>query len=203
MSKEDKNKLQWVNYTTKVKEIYETKYHLAYKFIKENFPDYQVGLGLCGTDAGLHYSYDFSVRLNKQDLEKIVESISNNFGIYPENYSSQKINERRDKIKNLLKESFGKSAKGTRVEKVVILDVDNMYAESENSQLAGITLGPSFMFNEFAIGNFLSQDGYALEIINKRKLRGKAEKYSRLYEEAFGEKPIINFVNLEKPKYDD
>lgn len=135
---------------------------------------------------------------------EIIEFIASEFRIYPEtpfyypkNYDCCKGNdERKGTIESLLKIAFGKTTRGTRIEKLIVLDVDDRYTESENSKLAGITKKALFgLGGEYPFGNFLSQDGGVLELKVSWGIKRQAKEYARLYEEMFDEKPVIDFIS--------
>ncbi len=95
------------------------------------------------------------------------------------------------KITELLKQAFGKHTRGDATEKAVVLDVDYMYGST--SGLAGIVTRAFFgMTREFAIGNFLNQQGDKLEVTPSYK--HSARKYAELYHKQFGKEVEITTI---------
>ncbi|MDP3696492.1 MAG: hypothetical protein Q8R55_00495 [Candidatus Taylorbacteria bacterium] len=95
------------------------------------------------------------------------------------------------KVQELVKQSFGKHARGNATQRPIVLDVENRYG-STNGLWSIVTKKFWGITSEFPVGNFLNQTGDKLEVISRYKKQ--AEKYAQLYKEEFGQSVSINYV---------
>lgn len=145
-----------------------------------------------------------SFTISKEEIDKaegiFVEFCPNNssmpFSYYRHYNFWDKINNEEQiisRVNEILKEVFGKNVSGNWTERVIVLDVDNMYRQSESLDIVvknGLIFGGR-------IGHFEIRDGSRLVLRPALFLgfwrKRQAEKYSKLYRERFGKEAFVEF----------